>query len=291
MKNISVLRRGVASLFIALVLASHGSVGFAWGYTGHIIVGDIAEHYLTATAREQVHALLSADGSASLGAISTWADEIKSDRPETKLWHYVDIPLCGKADRDTYCPNGQCVTEQIKRFTEVLGDQNASPSKRIEALKFLTHLVADVHQPLHAEDNQDRGGNDIHVTFYAEPKTTLNLHAIWDTDMIQQFVRDPSVEAHVLIKRISPRDIKVWSTSAVDDWAAQSHELALKIAYGDLPGGYACGQPDPDNLAIGRKYYREAKPIIEMQLDRAGVRLAALLNRTLDESKKNLNTD
>lgn len=274
----------ICSLLLAVTLACHVTPVCAWGYEGHIIVGDIAKHYLTPAARDQVKALLAADGSASLGAAATWADEIKQDRPSTKPWHYVDIPVCGQADPNTYCPNGQCVTEQIKRFAHVLGDHNASQADRIEALKFLAHLVGDIHQPLHAADNHDHGGNSIHASFLGQGAGTLNLHAIWDTDMIEQFSSDPGDEADILIKTISSQDVKTWSTSTVDDWAAESHQLAVEIVYGKLPGGFACDKQEPHNIEIDSKYYRQAKPVIEKQLKRAGVRLAALLNQTLDGS-------
>lgn len=286
MNKFRLFRAWLAPAILAVTLSSHVPPVFAWGNAGHIIVGDIAEHYLSPSTHEQVKALLAADGSASLGAVATWADEIKSDRPNTKPWHYVDIPVCGQADPNTYCPNGQCVTEQIKRFAHVLGNHNASQSERIEALKFLTHLVGDIHQPLHAADNHDYGGNDIHVSFLGQGGGTLNLHAIWDTDMIEQFSSDPGDEANILVKTISAQDVKIWSAGTVDNWAAESHQLAINVAYGKLPGGFACGKPEPENVEIGRKYYRQAKPVIEKQLKRAGVRLAFLLNQTLDSFAK-----
>lgn len=286
MRRPSYLISRICSLLLAVTLASHVAPVFAWGYEGHIIVGDVAEHYLSPIARDQVKALLAADGSASLGEVATWADEIKPDRPNTRPWHYVDIPVCGPADPSTYCPDGQCATEQINRFAHVLGDHNASQGDRIEALKFLTHLVGDIHQPLHAANNHDHGGNDIQVSFLKQGGSSLNLHAIWDTDMIEQFSTDPGHEAAILIKTISDQDVKTWSTGTIDDWAAESHQLAVKIAYGKLPGGFVCDKSEPDNVDIGRKYYRQAKPVIEKQLKRAGVRLAALLNQTLDRSAK-----
>ncbi len=284
MRRPSGIRRRVLSLCFAITLASYVSVALAWGDTGHIIVGDIADHYLTLAVRQQVNALLRADGATSLGQVATWADEIKADRPDTKPWHYIDIPVCGRVDPATNCPDGQCVTVQIERFARILGDRHASQRNRIAALKFLTHLVGDIHQPLHTADNHDRGGNDIHVTFFGEPGTTLNLHEIWDTVMIRQFADDPNAEAKILIKRISAQEAKTWSGGTVADWAAESHRLAFRIAYGKLPGGFACGQLAPDHVFIGRKYYRQARPVIEKQLERAGVRLAALLNKTLGSS-------
>jgi hypothetical protein len=104
--------------------------------------------------------------------------------------------------------------------------------------------------------------------------------------MIRWFSSDPGEEANSLIKMISAHDVETWSTGTVDDWAAESHQLAIKIAYGKLPGGFACGKPEPDNVKIDRKYYRQARPVIEKQLKRAGVRLAALLNQTLNGSIK-----
>jgi hypothetical protein len=272
--------------FAGVALASRTPQALAWGDEGHIIVAVIAEHYLAPPVRERVHALLAIDGADSLAAVATWADEIKSDRPDTKRWHYVDIPVCGAADRRHSCPYGACITRRIERFARVLEDRDAEPAKRVEALKFLTHLVADVHQPLHTADNRDHGGNDIHVTFFGRSSPSLNLHAIWDTDMIRRFSRDPSREARKLIDEVSRREVTAWSAGTVDDWAAESHALAVGVAYARLPGGFSCDKPGPNGVVIGRRYYRQARPVIERQLEKAGVRLAFLLNQELGGSSK-----
>jgi len=87
------------------------------------------------------------------------------------------------ATRD--CPNGACVVAKIEQFERVLADRQASERERLEALKYLVHFIGDMHQPLHASNNHDRGGNDVTVTFVGRQ---TNLHAVWDSGIIEPAV-------------------------------------------------------------------------------------------------------
>ena len=92
--------------------------------------------------------------------MASWADDYRRDHPETRPWHYIDIPLPeSKIDMARECPNGQCVIAQTERFLSVLNDLKADKAAKAEALKFVVHFVGDLHQPLHDEDNADKGGN------------------------------------------------------------------------------------------------------------------------------------
>ncbi len=147
----------------------------------------------TAEARPQVAALL--DPGTTLADISTWADDIHHSRPNTGPWHYVNIPRGAagyNAQRD--CRHG-CVVSAIEQSLRLLQDRSKDRSVPQEALKWLVHLVADVHQPLHAiADN--RGGNDAIVRFNGRQ---TNLHRLWDGDMIDWAYPDQaSLQDHVL---------------------------------------------------------------------------------------------
>jgi hypothetical protein len=95
--------------------------------------------------------------------VSVWADEIRGTATDEPRWHYDDAPVCDNASRDQYCPGGQCNSAQLERLTRVLAEPQAPLRARNEALKWVVHLVGDIHQPLHAADNGDRGGNDVRV--------------------------------------------------------------------------------------------------------------------------------
>ena len=157
-------------LITALVLA----VGIApppclaWGVEGHRIIAAIAADELTPVAKRQIEQLLgSPDASRGMIEASTWADEIRSSRPQTASWHFVDIPI-GSAGYDYLrdCIRQNCVVSQIDRVERALADKRVLASGRAEALRFLIHFVGDVHQPLHAADNRDKGGNGTRVVLW-----------------------------------------------------------------------------------------------------------------------------
>jgi hypothetical protein len=138
-------------------------------------VGDIAARYLNPKAQTQVAELLKSDqladgqpsGRRTLGEVASWADEIKDfDWGRRRgSWHYDDIPLCDSPEYAKYCRGGRCASAQLAHQIEVLGDSRARPRARNEALKWVVHLIGDIHQPLHAATHADRGGNVVQVSF------------------------------------------------------------------------------------------------------------------------------
>lgn len=241
---------------------------FGWGREGHIVVALIAERYMTPDALKRASDLL--DG-ASVDSVASWADDYRHDHPATGPWHYIDIPLAeSKVDMARDCPNDQCVIGQTRHFLSVLKDPNADKAAKAEALKFVVHFVGDLHQPLHDEDDGDKGGNARHVIFDGRPD---NLHWIWDTGLLEHINRDPQTLAGDLEANITREEKADWQKGSIEDWVQEGHKLAQSVAYGDL----ASGNPTPVTL----DYERRADPVIELQLEKAGVRLAYLLNEEL----------
>jgi hypothetical protein len=260
------LRRAAAALALTLFVASNA---LGWGREGHEVVAIIAERHLNARARERVRQILGPE--VSLAAVSTWADEIRPSRPETAPWHYIDIPLNASAiDPARDCQDGDCVTAVITRFVAVLRDNASSPDAKSEALKFVVHFVADLHQPLHCADNHDRGGNDVHVTFFGQ---NANLHSVWDTLLIERIDPDAESYAKRLDAALTDSDLSKFDRGSVENWALESHAVAQKVAYGTLPPG--------ETLDVGTDYLRAAAPAVDLQLQKAGIRLAFVLNEAL----------
>jgi hypothetical protein len=263
------------ALALLLVLGLTGPA-LAWGSEGHRIVAEIAEQYLEPATARQVRELLAIENATTLAQVSTWADEIRPQRRETAPWHFVDIPIhtppgtpaAYDAARD--CPRGDCVVVAIDRFSAVLQDRSAPPRERLEALKFVVHFVADVHQPLHSADDGNKGGNAIHVTFLGH---RTNLHAVWDTGILAPAVAgDERAYALELARSITPAGLARWQGGAPADWANESYEIARRLIYGEWPH-----EPGP----LPASYERMALPVVDAQLEKAGVRLAAALNRAL----------
>ncbi len=173
--------------WIVLLLLIAGPVQ-PWGGKGHRVVAMIAGERLSPETRRGVRDLL---GSESLVEVSTWADEIRRYRPQTDQWHYINVPMEARdPDILSFCPPGGCVVSKIDDFRSVLTNPHASPANRRDALKFLIHLVADLHQPLHVGDRNDRGGNRTQVVYF---RTPANLHRVWDTEILQRMEEEAAL--------------------------------------------------------------------------------------------------
>ena len=251
------------------------STAWAWGREGHRIVALIAADRLTPAARAQVAGLLGADARSAMEATSTWADEIRDQRPETGRWHYVDIEISARgyeAARD--CPGGDCVVAQILKDERLVADTRLPTPARAEALRFLIHFIGDLHQPLHCADHHDRGGNSVQVKLGGEEK---NLHSVWDTAIVSGLGDDPVAVAADLDSQITPREADAWGRGGPVDWANESFAIAKHDIYGPLRGAHA----EDGVIQLPDDYVLRERPVVAEQLEKAGVRLAMVLNRAL----------
>lgn len=264
---------------VLVLLLSFYVPSFAWGPKGHRVVADVATRHLSAAARRQVTLLL---GSDDLASISTWADEIRNERPETFGWHFVDIPwnAAGFSEaRDCNGPEGHrqhdqdrhnCVVDRIVLFQQILSDRHASKSSRLEALKFLVHFVADLHQPMHAI-GEARGGNDIQISEFGTTcgSRPCNLHSLWDLGLIDHARRSESQYVDRLEQLIVQHHLQLETHGTPADWANESFHLAHRVW---LTNGEAADE----------NYYRQNINPLDRQLALAGLRLAMALNQALD---------
>ncbi len=208
-------------------------------------------------------------GDNDLASISTWADDIRKERPETGPWHYVNIsPGVGKY-QPTDCPDDNCIVAQIHKFAHILGDPAQPPEKREEALKFVVHFVGDLSQPMHAMADA-RGGNDLALTFFGSADCgprPCNLHSVWDDELIQHSGAREHRYARQLEQMIAAEHWKPGSEDP-ESWANDSLELAKQ----------AWVKPETN---IDEAYYERERPVVNRQLALAGLRLARLLNEEL----------
>src|SRR3954452_20124656 len=142
-----------------LIVLSLASACFGWGGIGHQAVAIIAEDHLTPAARAGIRELIG-EANISDAEICSWADQIRREQRRTAPWHYVDIPTDAPSfDRTRDGRDGNNVIDAIDKSAKVLRVRSASKEDRATALKWVVHLVGDVHQPLHcAERNNDAGG-------------------------------------------------------------------------------------------------------------------------------------
>ncbi|MDR3499931.1 MAG: S1/P1 nuclease [Parvibaculum sp.] len=267
------MRRLIAIAAIAAAIMP--STAWAWGSEGHEVIALIAASELTPAARAKVGELLGGDVAGAMADASTWADRIRRVRPETAPWHYVDIEIASAGyDPARDCPNDACVVAQIQKDAVIIGDKSLAQPVRAEALRFLIHFVGDVHQPLHASNNNDRGGNEVRVVIDGARK---NLHAVWDTNVVEALGNDPATVAAILERQITPEEKRQWSRGSVVDWANQSFQIAKNKIYATLPGKGGTDAP----IILPSDYAAREANITSIQLERAGVRLAMLLNKVL----------
>jgi hypothetical protein len=218
-------RRSIfAAVLIAGLLPRYAQ---AWGDQGHRIIALIADRYLDPTARTELGLILGGDTDSltphDIASESTWADKYRdSDRNgtgeryrRTRQWHFVDFEL-DNPNLDQACDNhprlphetlasrgpaDACVVDKIDQFDAELANPKTAEEERLVALKFLLHLVGDLHQPLHASDDHDAGGNRKQVA--VDGFTANNLHHFWDIEFVERLGDDPAETAARLMARIS----------------------------------------------------------------------------------------
>jgi hypothetical protein len=240
-----------------------------WGQSGHRIVARTAALQLSTRATREVRRLLQG---ASLAAVSTWPDEVRSERPATGPRHYVNIPVWDATWRPALCPSDECIIGTLMAQQKILADRSRPRAEREEALKWVVHLVGDLHMPLHVGDRGDRGGNDVKLEFGGRQ---TNLHSLWDTGMISASGLGEEGYVVLLRDRIRRRgDLRQMAAGSVLDWAMESHAAAREVAYPFLPR----------SLKIEQAYVDIARPVLEDRLLRASVRLAAMLEQALGHS-------
>lgn len=262
---------------LALVAATfQPTTARAWGKEGHETVALIAAARLSPAAAAQVKALLGADLVGGMIDAATWPDgKVKQQRPETRPWHYVDVPV-GTAGYDAArdCKNHDCVVDQISIAASRAADRSLLKPVRAEALKFLIHFVGDIHQPLHAAENDgDGGGNEVFVSIGGR---LTKLHALWDTAVVEELSSDRTALAQMLTSMITPAQADAWSRGTSADWTNESFSIAGTHIYQKL--GITGKNTRESPIVLPASYFDDVEAVTKRQLAKAGVRLAWMLN-------------
>jgi len=248
----------------------------AWSAEGHRIVARIAEAGLTPAARAEVDRLLAAEPDPTLAGISTWADELRDTDPvvakRTAKWHYINFDgRCGfEPPKD--CPGNNCVVTQANLMFGVLANRDKDDASRTAALKWVVHLIGDLHQPMHASMRDDKGGNDYQVNLDGEGS---NMHRIWDGTIIERRALGAEAYATKLLLQPLPDDPTLASDRPTLEWALESCRL---VESGDL-------YPAEGTHVIDEAFLDAQLPLAERRLREAGYRLAMMLNYALARPK------
>jgi len=253
-------------LFCFLILTSSllTASDYDWGKTGHRATAHIADQHLSNRAKKNIEKLL--DG-ASLAEISTYADEIKSDETYRPYgpWHYVNVPFDKKYEEHPKSERGDLM-QGIDHCIAVLKNPNSSKADKVFNLKLLVHFIGDLHQPMHTGIGADKGGNDFQVQWFSQG---TNLHRVWDTSMIENY--DMSyTELAAAMPTLNKRQQKAIQEGTHYDWMEDSRQL-VKDVYANTKKGEQ----------LGYSYMYEYFGTLKGQLQKGGLRLAALLNDIL----------
>ena len=254
--------RHIPLLLTALLGSLTANPANAWGFEVHRMIAVLAEQQLSPAAKAHVQRLLALEPGATLSSIATWADEIR-DR-KTGAWHYVNFENADCAyDAQRYCADGNCVIDAITAQVKILRS-DAPEQDRLTALKFVVHLVADVHQPLHAGFGEDKGGNLFQVQAFGKGG---NLHSLWDTALIVNRPGGSSAVREEIAASVRSQAEPLEPAPLV--WAQESCRVVA--------------QPDfyPDSRVVGEAYQVAHDATLKARLSAAAKRLAGTLNGAL----------
>ena len=263
--SLAIMTPTFLSIFLLLNLLAV-KPALSWYDKGHRIVGLIAQAHLTAAARKQIERLLPA--SMTLADAAVWPDHEGRSIREFDPLHYVSIPEHARGyDQARDCPERNCMVEALNWFSAAVADKNAPIMTRRLALRYVAHLVGDMHQPLHAGRAADRGGIDISVVYGG---ATTNLHYFWDANLVDLETGNDEEIAKRLTATLTAADRLKWQAGDPKQWTDESLVLVRSHAYNTGASG-----------ELTDDYVEKARPVVRRKLTQAGIRLAWLLNNAL----------
>ena len=282
----------VGGLFVLIAAATPAQA--YWEY-GHESVARIAWLEMRPDTRAKVAALLRQGRLldtpecpvATIEQASVWADCIKplGDRfAYAYSWHYQNVDICKPFDLKSPCKDGNCVSAQIERNARLVADKSVPARERLMALAFLTHFVGDLHQPMHAGDHADLGGNKVAATYGIIAGRT-NLHSIWDGWLAERAISTPPAGPAALLGQLSPAERNRIASGNVEDWSKEMWGKARDLAYRTLVGD-PCGAGPVERPVMDEAKVRALIPEVRRDVVEGGIRLARLIDDALGPEAK-----
>lgn len=276
------------AFLLALGLALLPRPAAAYGVLGHETIARIALLNVRPETAARVRALLARSRlldtptcrAATPDDASVWPDCIRNLGPRfsyTAPWHYQNVDICRPFDLKPACRDGNCVSAQVDRQVKLLQDRRVPEREKVAALAFLIHFVGDLHQPLHAGDRADRGGNDVRAAYGVYAPDRLNLHSIWDTPLADRAVTTPPA----LVRRYDGAERAQLAAGTTEDWSREAWAVSRDVAYA-LALGDPCGPKPTARARLSDAQIEAAIAPQRLQVTRAGLRLARLLDEALD---------
>jgi len=277
------------SVLAAVALAATASPAAAYWEYGHQTIAQIARANVKPATRVAIDSLLRRSKllgtptcpARSIEDASIWADCIKTIKdPDGKRpfdfaynWHFQNVNICQPFSLAEPCKDGNCVSAQIERDVKLLRDRATPLKDRVQALVFLIHFVGDLHQPLHAGDKADKGGNEAKAAYGILVTPKLNLHTIWDGYLAERAISAPPP----LVRRYSAGERARMAAGTVTDWSRESWQVAHDSVYATAMKGDPCA-PTPERATLDDATIESLVPIERLEVERGGLRLAKLLD-------------
>lgn len=276
-----------ARILVCLALLVSASPAAAYWEYGHETIARIAWSAVKPATRAELRRLLARAPAldtpgcpaGTIAQASVWPDCIKTLGERFSYafpWHFQNIDICKPFEIDANCPFGACVSRQITRQAKLLADRKLPARERLQALAFLVHFVGDLHQPLHAGDHGDQGGNKVLARYGIATKRT-NLHAIWDGYLAERAISSPPGDPLIDLP-IAERAAAAGGT--VEDWSRENWQAARDAAYAPLMGD-PCAPTPTEPVTLDNAKIDAAIPILRRQVARGGLRLARLLDEAV----------
>ncbi len=278
----------------ALLLATAAPANAYWEY-GHEAVARIAWLEMKPQTRAEVARLLRQSGSldtptcpaATIEQASVWPDCVKPLNERFSYaysWHYQNVDVCKPFDLKGPCKDGNCVSAQIERNARLLADPKVPDHEKVMALAFLVHFVGDLHQPMHAGDHGDLGGNKVAANYGVIGGRT-NLHSIWDGWLAERAATTPPAGPDSLWKTLSPAQKAEMKKGNVEDWSREMWGKAKALAYTTLQGD-PCSDVPASRPTLSEAQVQKLIPDVRTDLQEGGIRLAHLLDDALGPEHK-----
>ncbi|WP_242184950.1 S1/P1 nuclease [Sphingomonas sp. CARO-RG-8B-R24-01] len=290
MTRIRRVRSALIAVSIGLAAAGAAPAAAYWEY-GHQTIAQIAAANIRPQTRVAIRRLLQQQAlldtptckAGTMSEASTWADCIKplkgaDGKPRfgyAYTWHFQDVSICRPFSLTDACKDGNCVSAQITHDVATLKNRRASQKDKLQALVFLIHFVGDLHQPLHAGEKDDKGGNDVKASYDSYGPPRLNLHSVWDGLLAERAITSgPS-----LVHRYAPAVRAKVAAGDVTDWSRESWQVAHDATYASVMAD-PCA-PTPERVTLDEATIEKLVPVARLEVERGGLRLAKLLDAAL----------
>jgi hypothetical protein len=290
MTRIRRVRSGLAAAVTLSTMAFAAPASAYWEY-GHQTIAKIADANVRPKTRAAIRALLAHSDllgtpeckAATIADAAVWPDCIKPLKDKDGKsrfgyaynWHFQDVSICRPFDLTSACKDGNCVSAQITKDVALLKDKRAPLHDRVQALAFLLHFVGDLHQPLHAGEKDDQGGNMVLANYGTYTARKLNLHSIWDGYLAERVISTGPTLVHRYPAAVRARV----AAGTVADWSRESWQVAHDSTYGSVMSD-PCA-PTPARVVLDEPTIERLVPIARLEVERGGLRLAKLLDQAL----------